>query len=283
MTYQMYTQVVRKRLQDQEIENGTFETHELLCYCSGRKKAELFRDMPLEVEEGVMEKVEALLLRRLEEEPLAYLFGEWDFYGLTFEVNPSVLIPRLDTEVLALRGIQMATSLGGKVLDLCCGSGCVGIAVAKLVESCEVVLGDISLEAREVAIRNIQRHGLSERVTCVEMDALSAPDSDVSGFSVILCNPPYINQVDMGKLPVGVRNFEPHLALYGGEDGYQFYRSVVTQWGSALEVGGHLIFEVGISQGGMVESLMKEYGYQVYPHSKDTQNILRVVEGKKVR
>lgn len=281
MTYQMLVQTVRKRLQDQEIDNATFESHELICHCCGLKKAELLRDLTQEVSSDIMEKVETLLVRRLKEEPLAYLLGEWDFYGLTLEISPSVLIPRFDTEVLALRGIQTASLLGGKVLDLCCGSGCVGIAVANSVDSVEMILGDISKDAREIAAKNVERHKLQDKVTVVEMNALEKPD--FSGFNVILCNPPYINEKEMKKLPVGVKDYEPHLALFGGEDGFDFYRSVIDLWSSALNVGGHLIFEVGASQGGMVESMLEEADFKVMPHSLDTQNIVRVVEGKKVK
>lgn len=281
MTYQMLMQTTRKKLQDQEIENATFESHELLCHCTQQTKAQLFQNLPLEVPPEVEEKILILLERRLTEEPLAYLLGEWDFYGLTFQVNQNVLIPRMDTEVLALRGIQMASQLGGKILDLCAGSGCVGISVAHSNPNIQAVLGEISPEAREICKQNIALHHLENRVFCEEMDCFSPPSLDTleEKYSLILSNPPYINGKDMERLPPSVKNYEPHLALSGGEDGFDFYRCIIKDWTQFLKPNGRMIFEVGQYQYEMVESLLEQAGYQVMPHSIDTQNIVRVVEG----
>lgn len=280
MTYQVLLQMTRKKLQDQEIDNATFESHELLCHCMGVTKAQLFRDLPLEVPSEVEEKITTLLTRRLTEEPLAYLLGEWDFYGLTLDVTPDVLIPRGDTEVLALRGIQMASQLGGDVLDLCSGSGCVGIAIAHSVPTSKVFLGEISLAAREVAKKNIARHQLEHRVFCEEMDCFHPPvGEEARKYNVIVSNPPYINGKDMLKLPPAVKDYEPHLALSGGVDGYDYYRAIIDKWTGFLNPKGHLIFEVGIYQYELVESLMEQAGFQIKPHSQDSQNIVRVVEG----
>lgn len=281
MTYQMLLQTTRKQLQTHEIDNATFESHEMLCHCTGLTKAQLFRDLPLEVSEVIATEIDRLLQRRLTDEPLAYLLGQWDFYGLTLEITPDVLIPRFDTEVLALRGIQMASQIGGEVLDLCAGSGCVGIAVAHTVDTAQVILGDISPKARELCDKNITSHQLEERVHTKELDCFHPPTVEELGtFHVILSNPPYIDQKSMEKLPPTVKNYEPHLALFGGEDGYDFYRCIISQWKQFLKPGGHLIMEVGLGQSEMVELLLEQEGFQLMKSSKDTQNIVRVVEGK---
>ncbi len=278
MTYQNLVQTARKQLQDQDIENATFEAHELICFCSGMNKGALLRDLAVEIPRDIIDKFNPLLERRLQGEPLAYILGQWDFYGLTFQVNPHVLIPRQDTEILAQRGIQLATQHGGKVLDLCSGSGCVGMAVAHAVPMAQVILGEISPKAREVCMENIKAHNMGPRVSCHDINAL-APATQ-QGFSLILSNPPYINKEDMEKLPPVVKNHEPHLALFGGNDGYDFYKAILINWKSALLSGGHIVFEVGIDQADNVCSLLHSAGFVEIQSYRDTQKILRVVEGK---
>lgn len=278
MTYQSLVQTTRKQLQDQDIENATFEAHELICFCAGINKGRLLRDLTEEIPEEVVTQFQPLLMRRLAGEPLAYLLEQWDFYGLTFHLSPHVLIPRLDTEILAQRGIQLATQHGGKILDLCAGSGCVGISVAQAVPMIQVVLGEISPEAREIAEKNIARHGLESRVLCRELDALAPATQE--GFQLILCNPPYISKQEMERLPPLVKNHEPHLALYGGEEGYDFYISILKHWKSALTAGGHIVFEVGHRQAPQVCAMLDQAGFIEIKSHKDTQKIHRVVEGK---
>lgn len=281
MTYQNLLQEGYLAMRSAGLEDEVFECKEMLCACSGLGKSGLLRDMTCEVAVEVVEKFRSLLARRLNLEPLAYLLGEWDFYGATFRVNENVLIPRMDTEVLAERGILVAGEFGGPVLDLCAGSGCIGITVAREVTSVSVVLGEISPLAREVCLENIRIHGLGERVVCEEMNCF-----DVSGglkrgkYAVILSNPPYINGADMLGLEESVKGFEPHLALFGGEDGLDFYRILCQHWKAVLLPEGRLIMEVGIGQYEDVEALLLEHGFQVMPHSLDSMGIVRVVEGR---
>lgn len=284
VTYQHLLQWGYGEMAQASLEDGVFECKELLSFVGKRTKAELLRDLHLTVASSEEEVFRGLLARRLQGEPLAYLLGEWDFYGRTFVVNENVLIPRLDTEVLAYRGIELAKELGGPVLDLCAGSGCVGIAIALEVLSVSVCLGEISPLARAVCEENISRHGLRERVVCEEMDCFCMegrqPSCHPSGkYQVIVSNPPYIREEERDTLDESVVGFEPHLALFGGEDGYDFYRVLCGQWKHALLAGGHLLMEVGIGQYEMVETFLREEGFQVLSHSVDTQGIVRVVEG----
>lgn len=271
----------RSRLRKAGIEAAQLEARELLCSASGKSREELYRDMPLYVSGELERRVEALVQRRLSGEPVAYIVGEWEFYGLPLHISRDVLIPRDDTEVLAERAIQKAKIVGegARVLDLCAGSGCVGLAVAANAPQSRVVLGDLSEGALRVCRQNIRRNELNARVTCLSVDAMKPPASALWDFDVIACNPPYIPTEDIKGLDVSVREFEPLMALDGGEDGLDFYRFIAENWKSALRLGGSLIFEVGIGQAAQVEEIMAQNGYENIQTVADTQGIWRVVEG----
>ena len=142
----------RRRLREAGVESAQLEARELVCAAAGKTREQFYRDMSLYTSGSVEEKLAVLVERRLAGEPVAYLIGEWEFYGLTLTVDPHVLIPRMDTEVLAERAILLAREAGegARVLDLCAGSGCVGLAVAANVPGCRVVLADISEGAQDL-------------------------------------------------------------------------------------------------------------------------------------
>ena len=271
----------RQRLREAGVESAQLEARELLCHAAGKSREQFYRDMALYASDPVEEKLAALVERRLAGEPVAYLIGEWEFYGLPLEVTPDVLIPRMDTEVLAERAILLARAAGegARVLDLCAGSGCVGLAVAANVPTCRVVLADVSEAALKVCKQNVRRHELNARVTCVQADALQKPDAALWDFDVIACNPPYIPSGDIAGLDVSVRDYEPRSALDGGDDGLDFYRAITANWGSALRLGGSLLFEVGIGQAMDVGALLERSGFEDIQSTQDTQGIPRVVEG----
>lgn len=271
----------RQRLREAGVEGAQLEARELLCHAAGKSREQFYRDMALYAPDPVEEKLAALVERRLAGEPVAYLIGEWEFYGLTLDVTPDVLIPRMDTEVLAERAILLARAAGegARVLDLCAGSGCVGLAVAANVPTCRVVLADVSEAALKICKGNVRRNELNARVTCVQADALQKPDAALWDFDVIACNPPYIPTGDLAGLDVSVRDYEPRSALDGGADGLDFYRAIAAQWGSALRLGGSLLFEVGINQAMDVAALLERSGFEDIQSTQDTQGIPRVVEG----
>lgn len=271
----------RQRLREAGVEGAQLEARELLCHAAGKNREQFYRDMALYAPDPVEEKLAALVERRLAGEPVAYLIGEWEFYGLTLDVTPDVLIPRMDTEVLAERAILLARAAGegARVLDLCAGSGCVGLAVAASVPTCRVVLADVSEAALKICKGNVRRNELNARVTCVQADALQKPDAALWDFDVIACNPPYIPTGDLAGLDVSVRDYEPRSALDGGADGLDFYRAIAARWGSALRLGGSLLFEVGINQAMDVAALLERSGFEDIQSTQDTQGIPRVVEG----
>ena len=206
--------------------------------------------------------------------------GEWEFYGLPLDISREVLIPRPDTEVLAEQAINYLRTQGEcRVLDLCAGSGCVGLAIASQVPQTRVVLGEWSDGALKICRQNIRRNGLSGRVVPMQADARDKPEKALGDFQCIVCNPPYIPRGDIDGLDVSVKDYEPHLALDGGEDGLDFYRDISEKWKDALNIGGRLYFEVGIGQADSVLRIMRAQGFGDIQVVKDLHEIPRVVFG----
>lgn len=272
----------RRRLKHAGVEEAALEARELLCYASGKDRDSFFRDTRLYAGGDIEGRLDELLERRIGGEPAAYLIGEWEFYGLPLDINREVLIPRPDTELIAERAIELAKAVGEgcRVLDLCTGSGCIGLAVAAHVPQARVVLADLSEEALHVARSNARRNQLTRQVMCLKADALEEPSGMLGVFDLIVSNPPYIPSGDIAGLDHSVRDFEPHMALDGGMDGLDFYRSIITKWRRALKGGGTLLFEVGFDQADAVEQLLAQQGYYDIDTRLDTQNIWRAVEGR---
>ncbi|MBM6896726.1 peptide chain release factor N(5)-glutamine methyltransferase [Pseudoflavonifractor capillosus] len=272
---------VRRTLKESGVEQAQLEAMELMCAALGKRREEVLRDLSLYAGEHMTDQVYELLRRRLAGEPIAYIVGEWDFYGLTLTVTPQVLIPRPDTELLVERGILAVRDIPkARVLDLCTGSGCVGLALAYNCPNTQVVLADWSGDALKVAQQNVLRCQLADQVQLVQANALEDPARELGDFDLILCNPPYIpRQVVEEELDVSVRDYEPHMALDGGEDGLDFYRAITLHWKWALRPGGKLIFEIGYDQAPAVETLMVERGFEQVRSFRDPGGHWRVVEG----
>ena len=271
---------IRRRLRAADSGDPTLEARELVAFACGKTKEELLRDGRLYVTPEVEARVRALVQRHLDGEPTAYLIGEWEFYGLPLDISRDVLIPRPDTEVLAGLAIDFVKTQGEcRVLDLCAGSGCVGLAVASQCPGCRVVLGELSEGALRICRQNIRRNGLSGRVVPMQMDALAPPPAQLGEFRCLVSNPPYIPAGDIPGLDPSVRDFEPHMALDGGEDGLDFYRNLAGEWKNALSVGGKIFLEVGIGQADDVLRLLRTQGFGDLEITKDLNGIPRVVHG----
>ena len=280
ITYNNLYLDIRQQFHAAGLPAATLEARELVCCAAGKSREELTRDSRLYVPDTVERQARALVERHLAGEPVAYLIGEWEFYGLPLDIDRQVLIPRADTETLVdcalpfLRG-----QAGSRVLDLCAGSGCIGLAVASQVADCRVTLGDISEGALRICRQNIRRNDLSDRVAPLQVNAMAAPPRQLGTYDCILCNPPYIPTGDIAGLDVSVRDFEPHDALDGGEDGLDFYRAVSSLWREALHTGGMLFFEVGIGQADDVLRIMRSFGFGDLEITPDPAGIPRVVQG----
>ena len=280
ITYNNLYLDIRQQLRKAGIEAATLEARELVCFGTGKSREDLARDGGLYASPELERQVRSLVDRHLAGEPVAYLIGEWEFYGLSLDISPDVLIPRPDTEVLAGQAIEYIQTLGEcRVLDLCAGSGCIGLAVASQAPQARVVLGEYSDAALKVCRQNIRRNGLSGRVVPMQADAREKPERSLGEFQCIVSNPPYIPRADIETLDASVRDYEPHLALDGGEDGLDFYQTISGKWKDALAPGGRLYFEVGIGQADSVLRIMRGQGFGDIQIVKDLHDIPRVVFG----
>lgn len=236
-----------------------------------------YDEQPTETER---QQFRELIKRRTDGCPVAYLVGTKDFYLLTFEVTPAVLIPRPDTETLVQAGVDF---LKGKptpsVLDLGTGSGCVAVSIAHQVKSARVIAVDLSVDAAALAQKNVARHGVADRVTVLAGDLLAPLPADLK-YDLIVSNPPYIAASEIETLDAGVRQFEPRLALDGGEDGLQFYRRLAPAVAERLKPGGQLMVEVGWTQDAAVREVFTAAGLTALPTVQDMAGRWRVVRAK---
>ena len=267
---------VKDALERGGIENAEFEAEQLLRGV-GIDKITLISEPNRDVSD-ISAEIRAKIGRRLSGEPLQYILGEWEFYGLPFKVGEGVLIPRQDTETLvdvSLDFLKAREQNGRRTLDLCAGSGCIGITLAKIAGA-EVTLVEKSERAFGYLRENIALNGVS--VEAVLGDVLR--DDTVRGeYDLIVSNPPYLTESDMQALQKEV-GFEPKDALYGGANGLDFYKSILEIYPKKLKSGGMIAVEIGMGQEGAVSGIFRENGIE--PRlEKDMCGIYRVVYGTK--
>ena len=275
----LYLQCRRALLETEDAQSAGLMARNLVAFYSGKRQEEILRDRELYASEQTCKAVEDAMARIQSGEPLPYVLGEWEFYGLPLYVDRNVLIPRDDTCAVVGLAIKQAFFLptDPRILDLCTGSGCIGLAIASRVKDARVTLADISRDALAVAKKNISANKMTGRVSCIQADALSPAPAFLGKFDMIVSNPPYITGDEMAELPESVKNFEPHLALYGGRDGLDFYRSIAKHYSKALKPGGFLALEFGMGQGDDVCSILTENGYTILERTKDFNDRERAV------
>lgn len=221
-----------------------------------------------------------LLARRLSHEPLQYIIGEWDFYGRTFDVGPGVLIPRADTETIIDEAKKLfADKTDITIIDLCAGTGCIGITLEKELHTGKVYCVEKYEPAADYLRRNIEKLSSSAEAVLGDVLETSAADS-LPQADLITCNPPYINAEDMERLQKEVA-FEPREALAGGKDGFDFYRGIVRIWSSKLTPDGVMLFEIGAGQEDEVMEIMIQAGLRDVRVRRDMAGINRVVMGRR--
>lgn len=272
----------RTVLRQRGIEAFNQEARYIVAAAAGKSVAELLRDMNLYASNQIEEKVTDYTARRLRGEPVAYITGTWEFYGLPIITTTDVLIPRVDTEVLVDTAIEllMGKKMDARILDLCCGSGCITCAIGHEMPATRFVSIDISANALEICRRNAAANRVISRVICMQADALATPPLGIGEFDMIVANPPYIATGEISKLDPSVKDYEPVWALDGGADGLKFYKGIIKYWKSLLRVGGHLIFEVGEGQADAVLDMLNSAGFESTGVKQDTLGIDRVVYGK---
>ena len=276
---ELYADARRVLLNTEDPNSASLLARDLLSHVTGMTREQLLADREKYVSQETCHQMDACVQRIVKGEPLAYVLGEWEFYGLKMQVDRNVLIPRDDTCAVAGLAIKKALFLdqNPRVLDLCTGSGCIGLAIASRVKDAKVTLADLSREALAVAKRNIAMNKLSSRVSCVQVDAMEAPPAFLGKFDMIVSNPPYITGQEMEELPVSVKEYEPHMALYGGDDGLVFYRAISKNYASALKPGGFLCYEFGMGQGDDVCTILEENGYTILERTRDYNDRERAV------
>lgn len=276
---ELYLEARRAFMTQESPQDAALLARNLLCHVTGKSQEEILSHGEMYANQHQCVQLQELVNRALCGEPLAYILGTWNFYGMDLYVDRNVLIPRDDTCAVTALAIEHAMFLGSspRILDLCTGSGCIGLAIASRIPDAKVTLADISREAMTVAKKNISLQKLSGRVSCLRSDALGMPSSFLGKFDMIVSNPPYITSQEMEELPVSVKDYEPHLALHGGGDGLDFYRAISKNYASVLKTGGLLCFEFGMGQGDDVCRILEVNGYTVLERSSDYNERERAV------
>ncbi len=274
---------IRRALLSMEGENASNIARELICAASGKTAEQMISQREMYASEEVIELAESFAQRYLQGEPMPYILGQWDFYDMTLTVTPDVLIPRDDTMVVTELAIKKALFLeqNPRILDLCTGSGCIGLAIAKRVKDARVTLADLSPAALRIARRNTQDQKLNGRVSCIPLDAKQPAQDFIGKFDLIVSNPPYVTSAEMLKLDRSVRDFEPHMALDGGEDGLDFYRAIVKNYTAALSPRGYFCFEIGMGQEDAVCEILEQNGFEIIEQRRDTAYIIRAILAQK--
>lgn len=276
---ELYLSARNALCQTEDHQTAGLIARDLICTFSGKTPEQMLADLELTAPEQLVGKVREGVRRLLRDEPLAYVLGEWEFYGLKLYVNQDVLIPRDDTCAVTELAINRSLFLekDPRILDLCCGSGCIGLAVASRVKDARITLADVSKEALAVAKKNIARNKLGGRMSIFQVDARQKAPSFLGKFDMIVSNPPYITAEEMYRLPRSVDDYEPHLALFGGEDGLDFYRAIIENYTPVLKPGGWLCFEFGMDMGDAVCALLEESNYTIIERKRDFNDRERAV------
>ena len=269
-------------LKDRGCETPRLDAEILLAHSRGCERIKLYTeyDAPLTPEER--QTMRELVKRRATHEPVAYLVGFREFFGLEFEVQPGVLIPRPDTETLVVTALEAASEIDSpRILDLCTGSACIPVAIAANCPSSQLMAVEIDDTPFAVAQRNVARHELDSRFKLVQGDLFEAVGNGPS-FDVIVSNPPYVTDGEMKTLPPDVRDHEPHLALRAGADGLDIVRRIVAEADPYLTDGGALLLEIASEQAESVVKLFADTGkFEPAQIAQDLGGQSRVVWGRK--
>ena len=274
----------RRALLPTEGEQASNVARELLAAAAGKTVEALVANLRYYAPEDVETKLQDYLRRYLAGEPLAYILGQWEFHGMTLAVTPDVLIPRDDTEAvteLAIHRMKLLCSPNPRVLDLCAGSGCIGLAIAREVPDARVTCGELSAAALRVLRQNVAAQGLSGRVMPLQLDAKKPASAFLGQFDLIVSNPPYVTRAELLTLPESVKDYEPAVALDGGEDGLDFYRAITENYGPALKPGGWLCYEFGLGQDRAVCRILRDAGFEIEEVKTDLAGVLRAVAARK--
>jgi release factor glutamine methyltransferase len=286
------------RLREKQVASYTLAAELLLLHVLGRDRAWLYAHPEEPINSQKLDTFLALIARRANGEPTQHLTGKQEFWSLEFEVTPEVLIPRPETEHvievaldrLALRELragrpQKTNGDGFLIADIGTGSGCLAIALAKELYAATIYATDISPAALTVARRNAERHGVASRIHFLESDLsrpLAGDGAKESAFDLVVSNPPYIPARDANTLAREVRDHEPAIALYGGEEGYELYAGLIALAGLHLKPGGIFVTELGHDSLPAVQPLLDARQWTAVGASNDLAGIPRVIAAERL-
>jgi len=294
-TIQKLLNWVTEYLTTKEIESPRLSSELLLSNALGLKRIELYTQFDRQVPQQQLDLLHGLVKRAGLHEPVAYLTGKTEFYSLELDITADCLIPRPETELLVQRAIEFLRTRDGVqyICDLCTGSGCIAVAIAKNVPDARVTATDISAAALEVAARNVKKHHLTEqvRLLCGDLFEPIIQQLDVNQFDLIVCNqfdlivcnPPYVSTAEYDKLDKNVKDYEPASALLAGVDGLDVYRKIIDKVYDFLKPGAALMLEIGYAQGPAVRYLLEQTGtFAEIKIEKDFQDNDRIVTAKRI-
>ncbi len=271
----------KKRLQAAGIEDYVFEAKEIIKHITGMNASQIITGYSKKLSEFEKNNLTAIIRQREIRYPLQYIFTKWDFYGRPYYVGPGVLVPRADTETVVDACLEAVKGKENpQILDLCAGSGCIGITLAKEISEASVCLVEKYDEALRYAQKNITLNS-AENVTALKGDIFEKAGADKK-YDLIVSNPPYIPRDEMSIISPETK-FEPETALLAGDGGMEFYKAITENYTDSLNEGGILCFEVGINESERVAEILKANGYTKITVKKDLNGVDRSVLGIKTR
>ena len=279
MTLKNINNEVVKKLKQAGVDSPQLEANIILTFATGMNMEKLFLNADRSINQKKIDLIEKLTSRKTKGEPTAYITKNSYFYSLEFHVNKNTLIPRPETEQLVSESLKLIQENNYyKILDLCCGSGCIGISILKNSKNkVEISFSDISKEALEVCKKNIKKHKVNRYSKILNQDLYG---KDSKKYDLIVSNPPYVSKKDFIKLEKNIINFEPRLALISDKNGIYHLEKIILESQKNLKIGGSLIVEVGASQASKVIKIFKKVGFNDIVVSKDLNKIDRIISAK---
>ena len=278
---------VRQYLTEKGIDSPRLNAELLLSFVLELKRIELYTQYNKPVPEQQLSRLRELVKRAGQNEPIAYLVGKTEFYSMEINVTPDCMIPRPETELLVQRAVEFLRTRNGiqSVCDLCTGSGCIAVAIAKNYPNARIIATDICDAALAAAATNVEKHQLQDKITLLSGDLFDPiiPQLDVGKFDLIVCNPPYVSNSEYEKLDKNVKDYEPRLALLAGDDGMDIYRRIIEKVDRFLKSDAALILEIGYAQGPTIQEMLEQTEiFTEIKIEKDLHNNDRIVSARKI-